>query len=272
MTKHGLAAPDVLRRNNVRVSGDPDARVMMFAHGFGCSHETWGLVAPHFESDHRVVLFDYVGAGGSDLAAYRRGKYASLDGYATDVLEILEALDASDVVFVGHSVSAMVGVLAANRAPERFGALVLIGPSPRYTNDGDYRGGFEPADIDALLDSLDANFVEWSHATAPLIMGTPDRPELGDGLTKSFCRYDPSIARDFARVTFLSDNRDDLRELSCPALVLQSRADMIAPTDVGHFVHTAIRGSRLRLLNATGHVPILSAADEVVTEIRQFLS
>lgn len=267
----GLATSDVLQRNNVRVSGDPTARVIMFAHGFGCSQETWGLVAPRFEQDHRVVLFDYVGAGRSDRDAYHRGKYASLDGYATDVLEILEALDASDVVFVGHSVSAMVGVLAANRAPDRIGSLVLIGPSPRYTNDGDYRGGFERPDIDELLDSLDANFVEWSLATAPLIMGTPDRPELGDRLAESFCRYDPRIAREFARVTFLSDNRDDLRHLTQPALVLQCRADMIAPSEVGHYVHATIAGSQLRLLDATGHVPILSAADEVVDEIRRFL-
>ncbi|MGN8552257.1 UNVERIFIED_CONTAM: alpha/beta hydrolase [Microbacterium sp. SLM126] len=268
----GVATSDVLQRNNVRVSGDPAGRVIIFAHGFGCSQETWGLVAPEFERDHRVVLFDYVGAGGSDRSAYRRGKYASLDGYATDVLEILDALDARDVVFVGHSVSAMVGVLAANREPERFRALVLVGPSPRYTNDGAYRGGFERADIDALLDSLDANFFAWSRATAPMIMGTPDRPELGERLADTFCRFDPVIARDFAHVTFLSDNREDLAAVTVPTLVLQSRADVIAPAEVGRFVHAAIPGSRLRLLEATGHVPILSAADEVITEIRQFLT
>ncbi|MCW3493347.1 alpha/beta fold hydrolase [Microbacterium sp. SSM24] len=268
----GVATSDVLQRNNVRVSGDPAGRVIMFAHGFGCSQETWGLVAPEFERDHRVVLFDYIGAGGSDRGAYRRGKYASLDGYATDVLEILDALDATDVVFVGHSVSAMIGVLASNREPARFGALILVGPSPRYTNDGGYGGGFERADIDALLDSLDANFAAWAHATAPMIMGTPDRPELGEQLAESFCRFDPEIARDFARVTFLSDNRDDLGAVTVPTLILQCTADAIAPAEVGRFVHEAIPGSRLRLLQATGHVPILSAADEVITEIRQFLT
>lgn len=268
----GVATSDVLQRNNVRVSGDPSGRVIMFAHGFGCSQETWGLVAPAFEADHRVVLFDYVGAGGSDRGAYRRGRYASLDGYATDVLEILDALGAADVVFVGHSVSAMVGVLAVNREPERFGALVLVGPSPRYTDDGDYRGGFERADIDALLDSLDANFVEWSQSTAPMIMGTPDRPELGQRLADTFCRFDPVIARDFARVTFLSDNRDDLAAVTVPTLVLQCREDVIAPSEVGRFVHATIPGSRLRLLDATGHVPILSAPGEVIAEVRQFLA
>ena len=266
-----VASSDVLQRNNVRVTGDPAGPVLMFAHGFGCSQETWGLVAPAFEADHRVVLFDYVGAGGSDRTAYDRRKYDSLDGYAADVLEILHALDAADVVFVGHSVSAMVGVLAANREPERFRGLVLVGPSPRYTNDGDYVGGFASADIDALLDSLDANFVEWSHATAPVIMGRPDRPELGAGLAESFCRFDPEIARDFARVTFLSDNRADLPTVSVPTVVLQCLSDAIAPTEVGRYVHAQIPGSRLRLLEAAGHVPILSAPDEVVAEIRQFL-
>ncbi|WP_318247072.1 alpha/beta fold hydrolase [Microbacterium gallinarum] len=262
---------DVLRRNNVTLSGDPAGRVMLFAHGFGCSQATWNLVAPHFERDHRVVLFDHVGAGGSDSSAYDRGKYDSLDGYADDVLEILEELDATDVVFVGHSVSAMIGVLAANRRPDRFGALVLIGPSPRYTNDGSYRGGFEPADITALLESLDANYLGWSQATAPVIMGTPHRPELGKRLTDSFCSIDPVIAQHFAHVTFLSDNRADLPLVSVPTLIMQCAADVIAPGEVGEYVHGKIAGSRLSVLAATGHVPILSAPDEVIAEIRAYV-
>ncbi|MFB8145716.1 alpha/beta fold hydrolase [Microbacterium sp. NPDC056003] len=262
---------DVLRRNNVTLSGDPAGRVMMFAHGFGCSQSTWNLVAPHFERDHRVVLLDHVGAGNSDSSAYDRGKYDSLEGYATDVLEILEELDATDVVFVGHSVSAMIGVLAANRRPDRFGALVLIGPSPRYTNDGSYRGGFEPSDINAMLESLDANYLGWSRETAPVIMGTPDRPELGERLTDSFCSIDPVIARHFARVTFLSDNRADLALVSVPTLILQCTADVIAPEAVGDFVHAEIAGSRLSVLAATGHVPILSAPDQVVAAMRGYL-
>jgi sigma-B regulation protein RsbQ len=264
--------PDPVRRNNVVVTGDPDGRVMMFAHGFGCSQTVWDLVAPHFERDHKVVLFDHVGAGGSDVAAYDRGKYDSLDGYADDVLEILEVLDARDVVFVGHSVSAMIGVLAANREPSRIGDLILIGPSPRYTNDGAYYGGFEPVDIEALLDALDANYLGWSSATAPVIMGNDDRPELGERLVDSFCSMDPAIARHFAHVTFLSDNRSDLAHVSVPTLVMQGSHDAIAPDEVGRYVHEAIPGSRLAMLQTTGHVPILSGPDEVVAEMRGYLS
>jgi sigma-B regulation protein RsbQ len=263
---------DALRRNNVTVSGDPTGRVVMFAHGFGCSQEAWNLVAPHFEADHKVVLFDHVGSGGSDISQYDRGKYDSLDGYATDVLEILAELDATDVIFVGHSVSAMIGVLAANREPERFGALVLVGPSPRYTNDGSYYGGFEKADIDALLDSLDANYLGWSQEMAPVIMGNPDRPQLGERLTASFCSIHPDIARHFARVTFLSDNRADLPAVSVPTTVLQCVDDVIAPVEVGRYVNSAIAGSRLAILDATGHVPNLSAPDEVIREIRRLVA
>jgi sigma-B regulation protein RsbQ len=263
-----MTATDVLRRNNVTVSGT--GRPMVFAHGFGCSQEMWRYVVPQFD-DHQVVLFDLVGAGGSDLSAYRPGKYDSLDGYAADLLELLEALDLNDVVFVGHSVSAMIGVLAANRDPSRFGALVLVGPSPRYIDDDGYTGGFGAADIEALLDSLDANFVDWSAAMAPAIMGTPSRPELGAELTESFCRTDAGIARHFARVTFLSDNRADLAAVSVPTLVLQCMDDAIAPHVVGEYVHRSIPGSTFTLLDATGHCPNLSAPDEVTAAIRDFL-
>lgn len=260
-----------LQRNNVVVTGNPDGRTMIFAHGFGCSQAAWRLAAPHFEADHRVVRFDHVGAGDSDLTAYDPGKYDSLHGYADDLVEIVESLDATDVIFVGHSVSAMVGVLAANRIPSRFRQLVLVGPSPRYVNDGDYRGGFERADIEGLLDSLDADYLGWSAAFAPVIMGTPERPELGAELTESFCRLDPAIARQFARVTFLSDNRRDLADVTVPTHILQSSDDVIAPTEVGRYVHEAIPGSRLTILSATGHIPILSGVDELVEAIRSGL-
>jgi sigma-B regulation protein RsbQ len=266
-----LDTRDALRRNNVTVSGAADGRAMIFAHGFGCSQATWDLVAPHFEADHKVILFDHVGAGGSDTSAYDPGKYDSLHGYAEDVLEILETLNVTDVVFVGHSVSAMIGILAANRDSSRFGALVLVGPSPRYVNDGAYRGGFEPDDIASLLDSLDSNYLGWSRAMAPVIMGNPQRPELGDRLTASFCAIDPEIARHFAHVTFLSDNRADLPLVTVPTLVLQCSADAIAPVEVGRYMHAAIEGSTLSVLEATGHVPILSAPDEVVAQIRGYL-
>jgi sigma-B regulation protein RsbQ len=262
---------DALRRNNVTVSGRPDGRAMVFAHGFGCDQNMWRFVAPAFEADHRVVRFDHVGAGGSDLAAYDPERYASLDGYATDVVEIGEALGLSGAVFVGHSVSAMIGVLAARRAPELFDRLVLVGPSPRYIDDAGYVGGFQREDIDELLESLDANFLGWAGAMAPVIMGNPERPELGEELTNSFCRTDPDIAAQFARVTFLSDNRDDLRDVAVPTLVLQCSDDAIAPAPVGDYVHREIAGSTLVRLEATGHCPNLSAPQETIDAIRAFV-
>lgn len=262
---------DVLRRNNVQVTGNPEGRPIVFAHGFGCSQEMWRSVLPRFEADYRVIAFDHVGAGSSDSSAYDRAKYDSLHGYADDILEILEKLDLRDVVYVGHSVSGMMGVLASNRDPSRFGAMVLVGPSPRYVNDVDYFGGFEQADIDGLLDALDSNYLGWSSSMAPVIMGNADRPELGEELTESFCRVDPQIARQFARVTFLSDNRRDLAQVAIPTLVLQCTDDPIAPLPVGEYVHQQIPGSTMVVIAATGHVPNLSEPDEVAREIRSFL-
>jgi sigma-B regulation protein RsbQ len=261
----------VLERNNVHVSGDPEARAMVFAHGFGCDQNMWRFVAPAFEADHRVILFDHVGAGGSDLSAYEPERYASLDGYARDIVEICHELDVTDAVFVGHSVSAMIGVLAAKHDPALFGRLVLVGPSPRYIDDDGYLGGFARSDIDELLESLGSNFLGWSSAMAPAIMGNPDRPELGEELTNSFCRTDPDIAADFARVTFLSDNRDDLPGVAVPALVVQTREDAIAPPAVGEYVHRQIPGSSYVLLDATGHCPNLSAPRATTEAIRAFL-
>ncbi|HEY2276915.1 MAG TPA: alpha/beta hydrolase [Streptosporangiaceae bacterium] len=261
----------VLRRNNVTVNGPSDAPPMVFAHGFGCDQNMWRFVAPAFADRYRTVLFDFVGAGGSDLSAYDPGRYGTLDGYATDVLEIVHALDLQDVVFVGHSVSAMIGVLAVNREPARFAALVLVAPSPRYLNDDGYAGGFSAADIEGLLSSLDQNYLGWSSAMAPVIMANADRPELGAELTASFCRTDPEIQKRFARATFLSDNRADLTPVQLPALVLQCTDDLIAPDTVGEYVHAQIRGSRLVRLKATGHCPNLSAPAETVAAMADFL-
>jgi len=263
---------DALRRNNVTVTGNPTGRAMVFAHGFGCSQEMWRHVAPRFEDEYRVILFDHVGAGASDLSAYDRGKYDSLHGYADDVVEILDQLDLHDVVYVGHSVSSMIGVLAAERAPERIGALVLVGPSAKYVSDGDYEGGFSQDDIDALLDALDANYLGWSVTMAPVIAGNPDRPELGAELTGSFCSTDPTIARHFARVTFLSDNRRDLAAVTVPTLVLQCSDDVIAPLEVGKYVHEQIVGSDLVVMDARGHCPNLSGPEEVAGSIRAWLA
>ncbi len=262
----------VLERNCVRVSGVPDGRPIVFVHGFGCDQAMWRFVAPDFEVDHRVVLLDLVGSGNSDLSAYDPERYGSLQGYATDIVEVCRELQLTDVVLVGHSVSAMVGVLARQQAPELFGALVMIGPSPRYVDDGDYVGGFSRTDITGLLDALDANHLGWSAQMAPVIMGNPERPELGEELTNSFCRTDPDIARRFARVTFLSDNRADLPGVTIPTLVLQCSEDAIAPEAVGRYVHENIPGSTFRQLAATGHVPHLSAPEETTAAIRDFLT
>ena len=245
---------------------------MLFAHGFGCDQNMWRYVAPAFADRYQVVLFDHVGAGSTDPTSYDPERHDSLQGYAEDVVEICDALGLRDVVFVGHSVSAMIGVLAHVARPDLFAALVLVGPSPRYINDEGYVGGFDRPDIEELLGSLESNYLGWSSAMAPMIMGNGDRPELGQELTASFCRTDPEIARQFARVTFLSDNRKDLGAVSVPTLVLQCRDDVIAPMEVGGYVHDAIPGSVLTVLEATGHCPNLSAPDETTAAIEAFLS
>lgn len=246
--------------------------LMVFAHGFGCDQNMWRLVAPEFANEFRVVLFDHVGAGKSDLNAWSREKYASLKGYAEDVIEILRELDAGKAIFVGHSVSAMIGVLAAKAAPELFSRLVLVGPSPRYIDEDDYVGGFSAAQIEELLEFLDSNHMGWSAAMAPVIMGNPDQPELGEELTNSFCRTDPEIARHFARTTFMSDNRADLRDVAIPTLILQCREDVIAPQAVGEYVNCQMPASELVILDATGHCPNLSAPEETTAAIHKFLA
>jgi sigma-B regulation protein RsbQ len=262
----------VVERNCVTVAGVPSGRPLLFAHGFGCDQAMWRFVAPDFAVDHRVVLFDHVGSGSSDLSAYDREKYGSLAGYASDVVEICTELGLSDVVFVGHSVSAMIGVLAAQQAPDLFGAMVMVGPNPRYVDDEGYVGGFSRNDIVGLLDALDSNHLGWSAQMAPVIMGNANRPELAEELTNSFCRTDPDIARQFARVTFLSDNRADLPGVAVPTLVLQCSQDVIAPDVVGEYVHQQIAGSVITRLAATGHVPHLSAPEETTAAIRAVLS
>jgi sigma-B regulation protein RsbQ len=264
-------AMHVAARNCVRVSGIATGRPVLFAHGFGCDQAMWRHVVPDLAVDFRTVTFDHVGAGGSDLSAYDREKYGSLRGYAADVVEICRELELTDVVFVGHSVSAMIGVLALQQAPELFGAMVMIGPNPRYVDDEGYVGGFTREDIAGLLDALDSNHLGWSAQMAPVIMGNPDRPELTQELTNSFCRTDPDIARQFARVTFLSDNRADLADVRIPTLVLQCSQDLIAPAVVGRYVHEHVPGSTFAQLAATGHCPHLSAPEETTAAIRAFL-
>jgi sigma-B regulation protein RsbQ len=265
-----LASASIRQRNNVRVFG-AGTQPMVFAHGFGCDQNMWRWITPAFENDYRIVLYDQVGAGQSDLSAYRSEKYRTLAGYAADLLEICAAEELTDVIFVGHSVSSMIGVLAAIQEPERFDKLILVGPSPRYINDGDYVGGFGRQDIDGLLDFLESNYMGWAAAMAPVIMGNPERPELGAELTSSFCRTDPDIAREFARVTFLSDNRADLAKVRTPSLILQCSEDAIAPQAVGEYVHANLAASEMMLLKATGHCPNLSAPEETIAAMKAYL-
>ncbi|MER8011812.1 alpha/beta hydrolase [Streptomyces sp. NPDC094149] len=263
---------DIARRNNVTVTGNPDGPTVVLAHGFGCDQNMWRLTVPALARDHRVVLFDYVGSGRSELSAFSPDRYASLHGYAQDAAEVCESLDLRDAVFVGHSVSAMIGVLAADMAPERIGALVMVAPSPRYIDDDGYRGGFSGQDIEELLQSLESNYLGWSAVMAPVIMGNPEHPELGEELRNSFCATDPDMARVFARTTFLSDSRDDLKKVRVPTLVLECTQDAIAPREVGAFVHAAIPGSTLVTLDATGHCPHLSAPEATNHALLEFLA
>jgi sigma-B regulation protein RsbQ len=244
---------------------------MVFAHGFGCDQNMWRYIVPAFEEQFRIVLFDHVGAGGSDLKAYDPQKYSSLAGYADDVVEIGNELGLKNAVFVGHSVSAMIGLLASLKAPGMFRSLVMVGPSPRYIDDDDYVGGFKEQQIDELLAFLGENHMGWSQAMAPVIMGNTDRPELGEELTNSFCRTDPDIAKEFARVTFKSDNRADLPKVTIPTLVLQCSEDVIAPLAVGEYTNEQIPNSKIVVLKATGHCPNLSAPEEVISAMRGFV-
>ncbi len=244
---------------------------MVFAHGFGCDQNMWRLVTPAFEADYRVILFDHVGCGKSDLQAYDSAKYSNLSGYADDIVEICRELGVRGGVFVGHSVSAMIGILASIQAPELFNELVLVGPSPRYIDDGDYVGGFSKAQIEELLEFLDDNHMGWSAAMGPVIMGNPDRPELTEELVNSFCRTDPDIAKAFARVTFMSDNRRDLPKVTARSLVIQSKEDVIAQQRVGEYVRDAIPKADMVVIDATGHCPNLSAPDEVIEAIQRFV-
>ena len=261
---------NAIKRNNVKISGR-GKKAMIFSHGYGCDQNMWRLITPSFQDDYQIVLYDLVGSGQSDTSAYSRAKYSSLMGYATDVLEICRELEVRDGIFVGHSVSAMIGVLAAIAEPDRFEKLVLIGPSPCYINHEDYVGGFSRDDIDGLLDSLDSNYLGWSSAMAPVIMGNPDRPELGETLTNSFCRTDPEIAKHFAHVTFLSDNRADLPKLKTRSLILQCSQDVIAPESVGEYVNRNLTNSQLVVMKATGHCPNLSAPEETISAMKTFL-
>jgi sigma-B regulation protein RsbQ len=261
---------NVISRNNVKTWGK-GSKTIMFAHGFGCDQNMWRFITPAFQDDYHIVLFDYVGAGKSDLNAYNIERYSDLNGYAQDVLEICEALNLQQAVFVGHSVSSMIGVLAALKKPQYFSDLILVGPSPCYINTDGYVGGFNRKDIEELLDTMDKNYVGWANFLAPAIMNNPDRPELGKELTESFCSTDPTIARQFAVATFFSDNRKDLPKLTIPSLIMQCSDDLIAPYEVGDYLHANIKGSKLKVLKATGHCPHISHPEETTAVIQEYL-
>ncbi|WP_354402890.1 alpha/beta hydrolase [Variovorax sp. OAS795] len=262
---------NIQQRNNVRVSGEGE-RTMIFAHGFGCDQNMWRFMAPRFAGRFRVVTFDLVGSGQSDLGAYDKAKYSQLQGYADDLLEIAGEFGSGPVLFVGHSVSAMIGMLADLKAPGTFAAHMMVGPSPCYIDDDGYVGGFTREDIESLLDTLEGNYLGWASSMAPAIMGVPDRPELGAELTASFCRTDPEIAKQFAKVTFLSDNRRDVARLQTPTLVIQSSDDLIAPLAVGEYMQRTLPNGTLRVVANTGHCPHLSAPGASCDAIEDFLA
>jgi sigma-B regulation protein RsbQ len=262
---------NVIARNNVHVFGK-GTQPMLFAHGFGCDQNMWRFLTPAFEENFKIILFDYVGAGKSDLSAYNKERYASLHGYAQDILDICEALHLNKVILIGHSVSSMIGLLAAIAEPHYFERLIMVGPSPCYINDQNYKGGFERKDIEGLLDTMEKNYIGWANFLAPSIMGNQDRPHLGQELTESFCSTDPLIARQFAEATFFSDNREDLRKCKIPTLILQCSEDIIAPTEVGEYLSKNLYASTLRIMKATGHCPHISEPAETISLIQEYLA
>jgi sigma-B regulation protein RsbQ len=260
----------VLDRYNVTISGK-GTQPMVFAHGFGCDQSMWRYVAPAFEADYKVICFDYIGHGRTSMDDYNRERYASLHGYAQDVFDICHALDLHNVIFVGHSVSSMIGMLACIQESERFSRLIMVGPSPRYINDKDYYGGFEQEDVEGLIETMDGNFFGWATSTAPSIMANGERPGLGQELSDVFCRTDLEVALQFARVTFYGDNRHDLPKLQTPSLIIQSLEDIIAPVEVGEYLASHLPNSTLHVIDATGHCPHMSAPNETISAINEYL-
>jgi len=261
----------IIQRNNVKVFGDGDLPIM-FAHGFGCDQNMWRFITPAFENEFQVILFDYVGSGNSDIRAYRSERYKNLNGYARDVLDIIRALELDDVIFVGHSVSSIIGALASIRQPQSFKSLVMIGPSPCYLNDPpDYHGGYEHSTIMELLGLMEKNYIGWANFFAPEIMKNEDRPELTRELEESFCSTDPIIAHEFAKATFLADNREDLPKIDTPVLIIQCEEDSIAPVNVGEYVHSRIKQSTFEIIPANGHCPHMSHPDETIEVIDNYL-
>lgn len=261
---------NVIERNNVKEFGK-GTQPMLFAHGFGCDQNMWRYITPAFENDYRIILFDYAGAGKSNKQAYNAERYASLQGYAQDIIDICAEFNLSNVILVGHSVSSMIGLLATLEEPKYFDRLIMIGPSPCYINDGDYVGGFEKADISGLIETMEKNYIGWANFLAPKIMANEERPELGQELTDSFCSTDPVIARQFAEATFFSDNREDVAKSRIPSLILQCSDDIIAPNSVGDYLKENMPNSTLKVMKATGHCPHMSEPEETIALVKEYL-
>jgi sigma-B regulation protein RsbQ len=261
---------DVLKTFNVNVFGN-GTQAIVFAHGLGCDQSVWQYITPAFTATYKVILFDYIGSGKSNISCYHKERYSSLEGYANDLIDICTALNVKDVIFVGHSVSSMIGLLAAIRQPSLFSQLIMIGPSPYYLNEPPYMGGFDKEDIHQLLTLMKENYIQWSGFFAPKAMRNEDRPELSGTLKGLFCKADPDITYSFAKVTFLSDNRQDLYRLTVPSLILQPADDIVAPKHVGEYLHRNIQHSTLVYMEATGHFPHLSAVEETISLIKQYL-
>jgi sigma-B regulation protein RsbQ len=261
---------DLIAKNNITILGTGSTYILL-VHGYGCDQNMWRYIVPQFKDNYKIILIDLVGSGKSDENAYDFDKYSSLEGYADDIVEICDALHLKDFCLVGHSVSAIIGALVALKRPALLTKLVMICPSPRYINDGNYFGGFSQNDIDELMETLDSNYLGWSSTIAPIIMGNPDRPELAAELVHSFCQNNPEIAKHFAKVTFLGDNRKDLQKLTTETLIIQSKTDMIASNEVGKYVHDNITNSELVTLDTNGHCPHLSAPDETIEAMKEYL-
>ncbi|MFJ8234153.1 alpha/beta fold hydrolase [Ureibacillus sp. NPDC094379] len=262
----------VLLRNNVNIIGK-GTQAIIFAPGFGCDQNMWRLVAPAFKENYCIILFDYVGSGKSDYNAYSSSKYSNLNGYSQDILEICEALELKEVIFIGHSVGSIIGMLASIQEPDRFSRLIMIGPTPCYLNDPPYYiGGFEREDLEGLIDMMEMNYIGWANYLAKVIMKNPDRPELSRELEESFCSTDPIVAREFAVATFFSDNREDLPKVVVPSLILQCSEDAIAPFEVGEYMHDHLSESTLYIMQATGHCPHISHPEETIRLINEYLT
>lgn len=261
---------NILLRNNVKVSGH-GKRTMIFAPGFGCDQQMWRFVAPAFEEDYRVVLFDYVGSGKSDYEAYSSDKYRDLNGYADDILEICSALGATEVTLVGHSVGSIIGMLASIKKPSIIKNIIMVAPSPCYLNDPpEYFGGFEKEDLEGLIQMMELNFIGWANYLAQLVMKNPERPELSEELEESFCSTDPTVAREFAIATFFSDYRSHLSAIKIPALILQCSDDTIAPVEVGNYMKQQMPHSELKQMKATGHCPHMSHPEETIQLMNEY--